>query len=299
MHRYRNVGNRHSLQISRGSNHTSNERKTIMGKFDGYLICTDLDGTLLTDDKQISAENKKAIEYFISEGGLFTFSTGRMPMGIKVVLRSVMPNAPIVCANGASVYDAESNKFLWSKFLEDKAFNLVEYIEEKCPNAGIEINDEDTIYFSRPNRLTQECRAFEEIPGDDIDYHLIPQPWKKIVFMVEADDMQALKSALKEYEFYDEFTFLQSNTNYLEVVPNGCSKGDGVMHLAKILGIEKSKVIGIGDEENDYELVKQSGIGVAVANATPRLKSIAKWIVADNNNHAIKALIDKMEKELF
>ncbi len=270
-----------------------------MGKFDGYLICTDLDDTLLTDDKHVSDENKKAIEYFINEGGFFTFATGRMPMGIEVVLREIMPNAPIVCANGASVYDIKTKKFLWSKFLEDEAVALVEYIEEKCPFAGIEVNDEDTIYFSRANRLTEECKVFEEIPGDYVDYHTVALPWKKIVFMVEAEDMERLIQAIEEYEFYKDFSFLQSNAAYLEVVPNGCTKGEGVLHLANILGIDKSKVIGIGDAGNDYELVRQAGIGVAVANATDELKEIADWIVADNNNHAIKDLIEKMERELL
>ena len=50
-----------------------------MGKFDGMLICTDLDGTLLEKNRSISEENHNAIEYFKSEGGIFTFITGRMP----------------------------------------------------------------------------------------------------------------------------------------------------------------------------------------------------------------------------
>ena len=50
-----------------------------MGKFDGILICTDLDGTLYRNDKTVSKENREAIEYFKNEGGYFTFITGRMP----------------------------------------------------------------------------------------------------------------------------------------------------------------------------------------------------------------------------
>ena len=56
-----------------------------MKKFDGILICTDLDGTILDDNKNISAENLDAIEYFKSEGGLFNFVTGRMPFYVKYI----------------------------------------------------------------------------------------------------------------------------------------------------------------------------------------------------------------------
>ena len=88
-----------------------------MGKFDGILLCTDLDDTLLTTDKRVSDENRRAIEYFQSEGGLFTFVTGRVPAGARLMLEYIHPNAPVVCFNGAAIYDFEKEKFLWKKTL--------------------------------------------------------------------------------------------------------------------------------------------------------------------------------------
>ena len=70
-----------------------------MGKFDGILICTDLDGTLYENDKTISSENKKAIEHFKSEDGYFTFITGRMPYYSVDAYNSVKPNVPFGCVN--------------------------------------------------------------------------------------------------------------------------------------------------------------------------------------------------------
>ena len=76
-----------------------------MGKFDGFLICTDLDGTLLRNDKTISPENLQAIAYFKQEGGFFTFVTGRMPFFVSHVYDRIKPNAPIGCINGGGLYD--------------------------------------------------------------------------------------------------------------------------------------------------------------------------------------------------
>ena len=71
-----------------------------VGKFDGILICTDLDGTLYKNDKSISPKNCEAIEYFKQEGGLFTFVTGRMPFFVSNIYETVEPNVPFGCING-------------------------------------------------------------------------------------------------------------------------------------------------------------------------------------------------------
>lgn len=73
-----------------------------MGRFDGILICTDLDGTLLNSDRRISKENLEAIEYFKQEGGIFTFVTGRMPFFVSDMYEAVQPNAPFGCVNGGA-----------------------------------------------------------------------------------------------------------------------------------------------------------------------------------------------------
>ena len=88
-----------------------------MGKFDGFLICTDLDGTLLNDAYKISPENEKAIRYYQAEGGRLTFITGRLYYFAQDSYDLVKPNAPIGTSNGGSVYDFETKKN-WSKGLK-------------------------------------------------------------------------------------------------------------------------------------------------------------------------------------
>ena len=90
-----------------------------MGKFDGILICTDLDGTLIGRGGKISEENIEAIEYFKSEGGYFTFVTGRMPFIVGHIYNAVKPNAPIGCINGGGLYDFEKKEYIWAQMLAD------------------------------------------------------------------------------------------------------------------------------------------------------------------------------------
>lgn len=266
-----------------------------MGKFDGILLCTDLDDTLLTTDKHVSAENTRAIEYFKSEGGLFTFVTGRVPMGARLILEYVHPNAPIVCFNGAAIYDFRDDKMLWSRSLDKDAIKVVEYIDNLFDFAGIEVCTDDKIYFCRTNMVVKEHQALEKLPDNPLDYHDIPEQWKKVLFMTEADKLGMIKDAIAASPFADKYTFVQSSPWYYELLPKNASKGEGLIHLADLLGIDRSRTIGVGDNENDLMMIKMAGKGIAVANAIDAVKQAADYITVDNNSHAIAAVIKSIE----
>ncbi|MBQ7986561.1 MAG: HAD hydrolase family protein, partial [Clostridia bacterium] len=118
-----------------------------MGKFDGILLCTDLDGTLLTSESIVSEENIRAINYFKEQGGKFTFVTGRVPKGAGLMRKWVEPNAPIVVFNGAGVYDFEKEELLWGTYLGEDSKKVVEYVEARTPDFGLVVCTDEKVYF--------------------------------------------------------------------------------------------------------------------------------------------------------
>ncbi|NDO19055.1 Cof-type HAD-IIB family hydrolase [Lachnospiraceae bacterium MD329] len=267
----------------------------IMGKFDGMLLCTDLDDTLLTDNKQVSEKNRKAIDYFKSEGGLFTFSTGRVPMGARLILEYVVPNAPIVCFNGGGIYDFSENKILWSRKLDSDAISAVEYVDRRLDFVGIEICTEEKIYFSKINAKVREHQILEKLPDNDLDYHDIPEVWQKVLFMTEEHELNTVRRTISESPFADKYTFVQSSPWYYELLPKNSTKGDGLIQLGELCGIDRSRIIAVGDNENDLEMVKMAGVGIAVENAIPIVKNSADYVTADNNSDAIAKVIYDLE----
>ena len=135
-----------------------------MGKFSGVLICTDLDGTLYRNDKTISCENREAIEYFKREGGYFTFITGRMPYYSMDAYRAVNPNVPFGCVNGGGVYDGETDKYVWTCDMPDSVIELVECIDEKFPDVGIQVCGFEKTWFSKENELMAKFRKNTKLP---------------------------------------------------------------------------------------------------------------------------------------
>lgn len=262
-----------------------------MKKFDGILLCTDLDDTLLRTDKSVSKKNLEAIEYFKSEGGLFTFVTGRVPLGAKPVIRHVMPNAPAVCFNGGVIYDFEKQQTLWSRTLPESALYAAEYIDKKLPYAGIEVCTAEKVYFSKVNDVVLEHQRQEEFPDNFVPYSDIPEKWSKVLFMVESEKMAELRETVDNAPFADDFSFVQSSPWYYELLPKGSNKGSGLKKLAEVIGVPLTRVIACGDNENDLEMIKIAGCGVAVENAVDIVKDAADYITVGNNDNAIAAVI--------
>ncbi len=267
-----------------------------MGKFDGILICTDLDGTLLRSDRSISQENLDAIEYFKSEGGYFTFITGRMPYFSKMVYDAVGANAPVGCVNGGGIYDYEKGEYLWLATLSDSVIELVEHVDKNVDGIGINLNTPDKVYFCRDNAATDGYRKATGIPNLVADYNDVDEPLAKIVFCDDNEEhiLRAIE-LLNAHPKADEFDFVRTERTLYEIVPKGVNKGVALPRLAAALGIKMSKVVAIGDYYNDVAMLRAAGVGIAVANAVDEVKAVADYVTVSNEEHAIARVIYDIE----
>lgn len=266
-----------------------------MGKFDGVLLCTDLDDTLLSSDKSVSVKNLDAIEYFKKEGGLFTFVTGRVPEGARVVLDCVTPNAAVCTFNGAGIYDFEKNELIWGLYLDKKAMDILDFVIEKIPETGFVVCSDSKVYFCRRNARTDRYREIEHLPENNINHHDIKEPIKKVVFVAEVDVIRSVRELLMSMDFGQEFDFVQSDAHYYEILPHGASKGTGLIKLAEIYGIDIGKTIAVGDNENDISMIEAAGVGIAVGNALDAVKAVADVVTVTNDEDAISKIIYDLE----
>ena len=267
-----------------------------MGKFEGILICTDLDGTLLRNDKSISAENHDAIEYFKREGGYFTFITGRMYYTATGLYEMVKPNAPVGCINGGGIFDYEKEKYLWSNTLPNDVKELVRAVVEAVPSVGVQMNALDKIYFCRENSRMAKFRRFTGAPNIVGDFRTLDVPVAKVVFGDE-DEANILKIAevLKNHPRSGEFDYIRSERTLYEILPKGASKGNLLIRLADILGVDMAKTVAVGDYNNDVSMIKAAGVGIAVANAVEEAKAAADLVTVSNEEHAIAKIIEMID----
>ncbi len=267
-----------------------------MGRFDGILLVTDLDGTLLRHDKSVSAENLAAIERFKAEGGHFAFVTGRVPQGALAVYEQVSPNAPCGCANGGCVYDFTTREVLWSRELPSEALQIVEEVESVFPAVGIELGTSEKIYFHRKNAAIEQQCIDEQLPNLLCRYRELDKTVVKVLF-AESDEaeLQRFMAWMTAHPLAHHFTMFRSDKHYFEMLPKGACKGDLVERLSEILGVPTAKIIAVGDNENDVSMLKVAGVGVAVANAYASAKAAADVITVSNEEHAIAQVISDLE----
>ena len=267
-----------------------------MKTFEGILICTDLDGTILRNDKSISRENSEAIEYFKSNGGRFTFVTGRMPYFSQKAREMINPNAPIGCINGGGVYDYEKEEYVFAEIMSREALDLVEYAEKNIDDIGISVYTFDRIYFSAENSAMKEFRTVTGVENAVMHYRDINVPLAKIVFGDKNLENKAkLEKLLSSHPLAEKFELISSEKTLFEILPKGVNKGSVLPKLCYNLGIDIRKTIAVGDYDNDIPMIRAAGLGVAVANACDEAKAAADLITVSNEEHAIAKIICDLE----
>ena len=266
-------------------------------KFEGMLICTDLDGTLLRRDHTISRENLQAIAYFKREGGWFTFITGRMPYFVSDIYNTVAPNVPFGCINGGGLFDHRTGQYLWAQPMDTAVLEMVKYIYDTMPDMGIQVNTLERIYFCRENPTMEGFRRATGVPNITRGLDEIDLPIGKIVFGDHREErILHLAELLQAHPLADRFSFIRSERTLYEILPPGIHKGTALAKLCELLGVDSRRTVAVGDYNNDIGMLRIAGVGVAVANASPEAKAAADYITVHHEDHAIAAVIDELDR---
>lgn len=258
-------------------------------RFQGYTIVTDMDGTLLNSKGKLSDENIKAIKEFTDNGGRFTVATGRMLPSVARFIDMLNLNLPAIIYNGTKIYDFKTKETIFEVFLEEERKFVVNEILKKMPYLGIEIYSEEKVYIFNSCKDTERfLRAGYDVVYD-IEKDLFNRNWSKVLIIGEKDEIDNLEKIYgKEYE---RGPIVRTGERYLELAPYNTSKGHALEILCDKLSVDREKLITIGDNMNDSELLKVGKLGLCVENGTDRLKKESKYTAPSNDENVIEYII--------
>lgn len=266
-------------------------------EFSKVILMTDLDGTLLTDDKQILPVDMAAIERFRAGGGIFTVATGRGYAMAKHIADKLKLDCPAVVYNGAAVYDFRQEKFLWQCAIGDKALGIIKHIAERYPDIGVEVLRGNVVYVPYLNEMEQWHLDLEQVKADWTPLDEIPRDgWLKVLFAYPPEKLDGLQRYVESCQELHGVHWVRSAPMFFECLPEGIDKSAGYRHLIKAISAEDRFTVAAGDFMNDLAMIQSADLGAAVASALPEVRAAADILLCDNNSGAMAQLIDHIEK---
>ncbi|AAK80883.1 hypothetical protein BJV85_000955 [Clostridium acetobutylicum] len=259
-------------------------------RFEGWILISDMDDTLIGSDKRISEKNLNAIKKFQSLGGRFTIATGRTMESAYRYIRNLQVDLPVILYNGAKIYDFNKSKTIFEIELDDRVKEIIKKVKEYDTSFGIEIYSNENTYIYNTCRFTERFKkrgysVFYEIPEE-----LWKEKWTKVLVVGEKNQEDYLEENFER--LFGKVNLVRSGENYLEIIPKGLSKGAALENLCNLEGVDINKVISVGDNMNDYELIKKAGYGFCVSNGNNRLISMCSNICPSNDDNPLEYIVN-------
>ena len=253
-----------------------------MGKFDGFLICSDVDGTFAIG-KEIPPANREAVRYFVREGGLFTLSSGRTASYLRE-LPDVVFNAPLIVCNGARIVDDKTGETLWIRAMEEA--------DRFCPSlalAGLAAKPTLLLLFHLEEERTIRY-------NDPADFSLEAEEGLTFLKMVACFETAADADAWTTYarEAFPAYQFVHSWPQGVEQLSRRAGKDLCVKWLKERLGVRT--LVCVGDQENALSMLKEADVACCPANATKEVMAVSDMVVRDAAEGARAEVIERLEK---
>lgn len=262
-------------------------------------IASDLDGTLISSDNEVSEENLDAIDRMHNAGVRFIILTGRTLYEVPLELRHNDSIDYIIYSNGVGIWDRKRG-LLKNNFIDDeKAKKVFEILSEyetftEIYSGGRPYVDaskfdlEHLLYYKidkgfipEMNKSRVKIPSLRKIIDDSND----KVEMFDVFFRYEKERQECLKRLKNDF---DDLFVTSSMSNNLEIVRAGNSKGDTLIEFCNKMGIDIKSVTVLGDSRNDISAFETDAKGYAVANACDELKNLADKVICSNDENVMR-----------
>jgi hypothetical protein len=257
------------------------------------LIAVDLDDTLLDHNRTISVRTKRTIQAAVDQGVKLVIATGRMYCSALPFAQQLGLAVPLITYNGALIKCSSTGEVLLHRPVDQPtATELLALCRQN--NWYIQVYLDDVLYVKERDA---RARYYENIAGitavavGDAIYSMDQQP-TKLLTVAEPEELGIMEAIIRQ-QFAGRLYVTSSKANYLEFANPQVNKGNGVAFLADKMGIFQEEVMAVGDSLNDMDMIQYAGIGVAMGNARPTVKAVARWVTEDNDQDGVAVAIEK------
>ena len=266
------------------------------------MVGLDLDGTLLTDRKEITPRTRRVIKRAIEEGVTVLVATGRPWMGVPEELRTFPGMNYALTSNGARILDVQEGRVLEERLLSPvlakkaleicgKYDTLQEIYFDGQGYAPADKMAQVERYHKNPNMWDYMRRT--RIPVDDLFELLKKEDRGLDKIQALFADMDERRRAWEELAEESDLELVGPLKYNIEINAAGVNKGTGLMNLGRLLGIRREEIMACGDGDNDTAMLREAGFGVAMGNAEARVKEAADYITLSNEEEGVAEAIER------
>ena len=259
------------------------------------LIAFDMDGTLLDDEKRVRPSSARAIERAVAAGRTVAICSGRCPKMIELNQESFSSVRYAICCNGTVLYDLHEHRVISALPMPREV--IVAALDALGADDALIDAFQGPGFYCEGSQIEEMARYEMQIyqgmyratawQVDDIRSVLLDEDavFQKLIFHFVTPDARE--------RFIARLGGVRAETASLEFSPAGVTKGTGLLALADLLGIEAAATIAVGDADNDIDMLRVAGLGVAMGNANAGARAAASVVVADNNHDGCAEAIDR------
>ena len=266
------------------------------------LIVSDIDGTLLNSNKQLTQENLHAIQKAKEQNLLFTICTVRIVSMLEYYIHTLEIETPIITCNGAVIWDPILNKPMFDVPMDkEELISMLEFCKFNQLDYGVFTLG--TNYFSRNSVRLDNYRNYNEFAKAnnrptmklgyfDDDFHCLDgiNVYKLLIYDRNPEQIKMVEERLGTLK---KTGYTTSLPGLLDISEKSVNKGQGVQKLAEHLKLRPEEVCTIGDFDNDIPMLEYAGFSVAMGNALPNVKEKAFYVTSSNDENGLAKVMNR------
>ncbi len=263
------------------------------------LLVVDIDGTLLSKNGNISAEDKEALARASDSGIQVSLSTGRVVQASLEIIKQLSLEGYHIFSDGALVSNPKKGGEVYVKPIsEELVREIVKFVH--LNEINLDLFSVTHFFIERETWVSDIRRKFFGLEPTIVDFAKLWQKERIIKggLAVRSDEEKAeADNFCRHFKDSLAFSLTKSPTypevDFINVLAPGVSKGKALEALVSYLGISLSEVIAIGDGGNDVSLLSRVGLAIAMGNAPDELKAVADYVTLDVDHNGVAAAIKR------
>lgn len=255
------------------------------------LICVDIDGTLLNDQKKLLPQVKKSIQDAVKKGIQIALVSGRMPAGVELIEKEL--GVPCIKVCNAGTYIILNNQCIHTEHLLPSTMKNIYREIAKRNQIPLWIFQERKWFVTDVDQYIQREIEIIQYQPEVVDAESLAELWEKektgpskLVIAAAPELIQEIYKEIKKREWAD-IDIACSADIFLEIFPKGTTKGTALDAICRGMNIDLKNTIAIGDQELDIPMIEEAGVGVAMGNAIQSLKEKADFVTKSNNEAGV------------